>query len=431
MTKTTTAASQKTQQTNETEVIRAKCELLASHPDLLKLHKELVGRGILKEEDFWSTRQDLLDTQVAMCKQVAAPAIVAPPTSTPLWSQTGSSSASKKGVTIAPNGVEAKVTEKSITYTVTPGIIASIYKSSPEVRQAHEDLVETAGKVTEREFWVAYFNSLFFDPRLPPDPKNLLHKYYKKKTDSDDANHTAMDVDEVNGEENNLFSDQEEDDYIEYSRPLAGKNEATQELIQKYNTYSLETVKKGLGGSLKNWAAYEALFNVKKDAHQQENINIDSEAEQTIVEATEPVAQLQIFQEFEEANEAQSYDRIPEGKTKFTWEEYKRYFPASINKTTFSDAWPEVPGKTVEVLKFHHRKCVEVLQHFWQCSLKTAEGKTTAKALCSLMDELWRQVIEEWDVKEVTRLFEPLRNSFSIAQKRLVEAEGIKKSHAS
>lgn len=78
--------------------------------------------------------------------------------------------------------IEAKVVDRSITYTVTPGIIREIFARTPAVAKAHQELVIAEGKgrinrMNERDFWLAYFKSAFFDPSALRDPKNPLNAF--------------------------------------------------------------------------------------------------------------------------------------------------------------------------------------------------------------------------------------------------------------
>lgn len=161
------------------EDIKIKCRLLATDPSLIKLHRDLVASGAITEEEFWSTRQvrlspfaasiilcwqELLKTQAALLAQKTPPSIAL------------------EGAASKTLPIEAKVVDKSITYTVTPGIIREIFARTPAVAKAHQELVAAEGRgkaarMSERDFWLAYFKSAFFDPGALRDPKNPLHAY--------------------------------------------------------------------------------------------------------------------------------------------------------------------------------------------------------------------------------------------------------------
>ena len=123
-----------------TELIQAKTPktepILVNDIDTLKYSK-LVKSGIMTDSEFWETRKEEIE----------------------LNSFTESLPKGK------PNEMLTQVTPSTetgadIKYTLTPEIEESIFTQYPVIRKAYNENV--GSKLTEKEFWITYFQSKFF-----------------------------------------------------------------------------------------------------------------------------------------------------------------------------------------------------------------------------------------------------------------------------
>lgn len=154
------------------EEIRLRGTMLASNKELLRLHRQLVMSGLITEEEFWATRQGLLESQEVLLRQKRSPQVSLGP-------------AVKGSVDIAGD----------LKFVLTPALIQSIFDQHPQVRRAHGDLVPE--RLDEKAFWMQYFTSRFFKEGLNSapagarpavaDPKegNLLDGYYEESVEED------------------------------------------------------------------------------------------------------------------------------------------------------------------------------------------------------------------------------------------------------
>ncbi|KAI7823931.1 hypothetical protein BX661DRAFT_185953, partial [Kickxella alabastrina] len=119
------------------EEIKLRQEALSKNSDLAKLHKTLVIAGLISEDEFWSTRKHILETQ-AIQSQL----------------RKGESST---WLDLAP------MTQASgdFKYTITPNVARRIFKEYPQVKRAYIDNVPH--KVNEKLFWKKFVASQFFN----------------------------------------------------------------------------------------------------------------------------------------------------------------------------------------------------------------------------------------------------------------------------
>lgn len=108
-------------------------QLLQSDSHLRRLHHELVISGILKEEDFWATRKELLEGEASTKKR----------------QRTGIASAMLADVRPVTDG-----RTNTVTFNLTPEIIAQIFAEKPAVLRAFLHCVPA--KMKEKDFWTKY-----------------------------------------------------------------------------------------------------------------------------------------------------------------------------------------------------------------------------------------------------------------------------------
>ena len=133
-TRSPTAASGITTTTISMATLELRASLLARQPNLKQLHTDLVQRGLISEEEFWSS-----PSQSELIRREAEAAS---------HQRVGLSSAMQAD--ILPS-----VTSSSVHFTVDANSMHAIFLNSPAVHRAYQQLVPT--RMTEKEFWTKYF----------------------------------------------------------------------------------------------------------------------------------------------------------------------------------------------------------------------------------------------------------------------------------
>lgn len=130
---------------------------MRSNPDLLKLHKELVGSKIITEEEFWEGRRVriisvfLNQTKlfiIVFLKHMLKTEQVK------LEQSQGLSSSFLDNISPTSQGDGKKI------YQITPEIIDYIFRTKPKVKKYYDEAVPT--KYSEQEFWKKYFETIHF-----------------------------------------------------------------------------------------------------------------------------------------------------------------------------------------------------------------------------------------------------------------------------
>lgn len=204
------------------EEIKLRGSLLAKNKELLKLHKELVFSNILTEEEFWEDRRGLLRAQEMILKQ-------------------------KKGITSSLVSDELKPVSgnSDVKYVLTPTIIQSIFDQHPILKKAFNELVQSEAKsLTEREFWLEYFKSKFFNGSKTGDSSTTgsshLDPYYQETSTTDfsseESNIKVSSLVDISRTEDDHVSD-----YLRYEREAAANDPAWNSLRQ-FNKHSLRVL---------------------------------------------------------------------------------------------------------------------------------------------------------------------------------------------
>ncbi|KAJ2739543.1 RNA polymerase II transcription factor B subunit 1 [Coemansia sp. BCRC 34301] len=119
------------------EEIKLRQEVLSKNAELAKLHKSLVLSGLVPEDEFWSTRKHILETQ-AIQSQL----------------RKGESST---WLDLAPTTQESG----NFKYTITPSVARRIFKEFPQVKRAYIENVPH--RISEKQFWKSFVASQFFN----------------------------------------------------------------------------------------------------------------------------------------------------------------------------------------------------------------------------------------------------------------------------
>ena len=118
--------------------LEVRAALLARHPHLKQLHSDLVAKGIISEEEFWSSPSHA--------------ELVRRESDASSHQQRGLSSA--MAAEIAPS-----VTSTSVHFKVDANVMHAIFLHSPAVHRAYGQLVPT--QMSEVAFWTRYFKSRY------------------------------------------------------------------------------------------------------------------------------------------------------------------------------------------------------------------------------------------------------------------------------
>lgn len=128
------------------EEMKLRQEVLSKNADLAKLHKSLVVSGLITEDEFWSTRKHILETQAIQTQL-----------------RKGESSS---WLDLAPSTQESG----NFKYTITPNIARRIFKEYPQVKHAYIENVPH--KASEKQFWKLFVASQFFNRGRSTDGAN-------------------------------------------------------------------------------------------------------------------------------------------------------------------------------------------------------------------------------------------------------------------
>ncbi|KAJ2790208.1 RNA polymerase II transcription factor B subunit 1, partial [Coemansia linderi] len=144
------------------EEIKLRLDVLSKNAELAKLHKSLVVSGLVPEDEFWSTRKHILETQ-AIQSQL----------------RKGESST---WLDLAPTTQESG----NFKYTITPSVARRIFKEFPQVKRAYIENVPH--RVSEKQFWKSFVSSQFFNRGRSADAaKGSRDTIFDKCTQEEDA----------------------------------------------------------------------------------------------------------------------------------------------------------------------------------------------------------------------------------------------------
>ncbi|KAJ2828695.1 RNA polymerase II transcription factor B subunit 1 [Coemansia sp. 'formosensis'] len=200
------------------EEIKLRQDVLSKNAELAKLHKSLVVSGLVPEDEFWSTRKHILETQ-AIQSQL----------------RKGESST---WLDLAPTTQESG----NFKYTITPSVARRIFKEFPQVKRAYIDNVPH--RISEKQFWKSFVASQFFNRGRSADAaKGTRDTIFDKCTQEEDAlfdNTARHDLELLN---NLLNLTRTEEDSVETGnapdftmRPANKDNKLA--LIRRFNRHS-------------------------------------------------------------------------------------------------------------------------------------------------------------------------------------------------
>lgn len=140
---------------NATE-IKQRAALLAANPTLKRQHMEMVNEGLISEEDFWASRRHLIANEASKRQK------------------TGKTSAILTDLS-GDNDTGGNV----VKYNLNAEVIHQIFIQYPAVHLAYQSQVPD--KMTETEFWSAFFKSKYFHRDRKAGHEDMFTKYEEKE----------------------------------------------------------------------------------------------------------------------------------------------------------------------------------------------------------------------------------------------------------
>ncbi|CAH0491236.1 unnamed protein product [Peronospora farinosa] len=140
---------------NPTE-IKHRAALLAANPALKRQHIEMVNDGLISEEDFWASRRHLIAGEASKRQK------------------TGKTSAILTDLA-ADNDAAGNV----VKYNLNAEVIHQIFIQYPAVYMAYQGQVPD--KMTETEFWGAFFKSKYFHRDRKAGHEDMFTTYEEKE----------------------------------------------------------------------------------------------------------------------------------------------------------------------------------------------------------------------------------------------------------
>lgn len=146
--------------------IKQRAALLASNPTLKRQHMEMVNEGLISEEDFWASRRHLIAAEASKRQKTGK-------TSAILTDLTGDSDTGGNVV----------------KYNLNAEVIHQIFIQYPAVHLAYQ--AQVPDKMTETEFWGAFFKSKYFHRDRKAGHEDMFTKYEEQEKQI--ASSTAID----------------------------------------------------------------------------------------------------------------------------------------------------------------------------------------------------------------------------------------------
>ncbi|PJF18416.1 hypothetical protein PSACC_01753 [Paramicrosporidium saccamoebae] len=348
------------------EEIRLRGTLLGSNKELLQLHRTLVRGGLLSEEEFWETRQNLLKDQETLLRQKK-----------PLPSILGDDLC-----TSAEYQSENKI-------ILTPETIQAILAQNPAVQRAYHDNVPK--KMNERDFWTFYVKSRFFKKSATSpneEEHNPLNDYYEETT--------SENVEQVMGgtrlsrlvDITSTVEDRISDRTAEHLRSQQGDESLS--LIRKFNNHSLRIVQSASGSApplrIEDTLEYEDLTAEPEVKSQSLELGTGRVGFSAPLNAERPLVEPQ-FRESLCKVELDTLSFVK--KSLCTFEQRRDLFTPYNAHLSENDVSPSPETIPVDVELFHNNSA-EVLRHFWVAhpAGRDAEKQAKLARMTTILEQL-------------------------------------------
>jgi hypothetical protein len=348
------------------EEIKLRGTLLGSNKELLQLHRTLVRGGLLSEEEFWETRQNLLKNQETLLRQKK-----------PMPSILGDDLC-----TSAEYQSENKI-------ILTPETIQAILVQNPAVQQAYHDNVPK--KMNERDFWTFYVKSRFFKrnstaPR--EEDHNPLNNYYEESA-SDNVEQTMagtrlsrlVDI-------TSTVEDRISDRTAEHLRSQQGEESLS--LIRKFNNHSLRIVQTSSGSApplrIEDTLEYEDLTAEPEVKSQNLEISAGRVGFSATLDKERPLVEPQ-FRESLCKIELDVLSFVK--KSLCTFEQRRELFSPYNAHLPEHDIPPSAEATPADIELFHNNSA-EVLRHFWVAhpAGRDVEKQTKLARMTTILEQL-------------------------------------------
>ena len=370
------------------EEIKLRGSLLAKNKVLLKLHKDLVFSNILTEEEFWEDRRGLLRAQEMILKQ-------------------------KKGITSSLVSDELKPVAgtSDLKYVLTPAIIQTIFDQHPILKKAFNDLVQNETKMlTEREFWLEYFKSNFFNESktsatAASAAPSQLDSYYKE-TSIADAISEESNI-KVSGQCDITRSEEDHvSDYLRYEREAAANGTAWNSLRQfnKHSLRVLQALKSDNqeigGGKLFDYIEISDLQHLQAPTMATLNVqesqlfaNQTVETEFNVINFKD-ADKLKLLKEYEKDNfDATSYQlNYPQSKSFISNILSRNHFKQDSSVSTSISTNISLSDDQIQIIS----SSIELLRHFWKSatinSKMTPERSAKLTRIVSVLEKMEERI---------------------------------------
>jgi len=140
---------------NPTE-IKQRAALLAANPALKRQHTEMVNDGLISEEDFWASRRHLIAGEASKRQKTA-----------------------KTSAILTDLAADNDTSGNVVKYNLNAEVIHQIFIQYPAVYMAYQGQVPD--KMTETEFWGAFFKSKYFHRDRKAGHEDMFTKYEEKE----------------------------------------------------------------------------------------------------------------------------------------------------------------------------------------------------------------------------------------------------------
>ncbi|CAH0477228.1 unnamed protein product [Peronospora belbahrii] len=348
---------------NPTE-IKQRAALLAADPALKRQHVEMVNDGLISEEDFWASRRHLIAREASKRQK------------------TGKTSAILTDLA-ANNDTAGNV----VKYNLNAEVIHQIFIQYPAVYMAYQGQVPD--KMTETEFWGAFFKSKYFHRDRKAGHEDMFTKYEEKE--KEDAKGVSVDPRGIVDPLVDLTTT-EEDAAVHHTKRLMTKKENPFSItIAKFNrhgAYVLDPQKAGRGRNAQQTLPQQQK---PKDAYH------DSLEEATLLDDL--------------------YDQDPSPYNPLTLENESRYFQsaekANSNATrqlSVSDAAQLFQATCKAPIKLENaypssKTCFDVLAEVIACSDSTSDSASASSAANLASGKLAAEYIPNEFKKQVYNQF--------------------------
>lgn len=234
-------AAARTPLCNATE-IKQRAALLAANPTLKRQHMEMVNEGLIAEEDFWASRRHLIANEASKRQK------------------TGKTSAILTDLS-GDNDTGGNV----VKYNLNAEVIHQIFIQYPAVHLAYQSQVPD--KMTETEFWSAFFKSKYFHRDRKAGHEDMFTKYEEKEKEMNKG--TTVDPRAVVDPLVDLTSTEEDFSTLQrgMSKKSLAKDDGSGITIAKFNRHGAYVLDPSHAGKLQTNPEASLMMKARPNFH--------------------------------------------------------------------------------------------------------------------------------------------------------------------